>query len=136
MTAPSTEITAAVRQRAGQRCEYCRMHQALQGGTFHIEHTTPKSRGGLSDFDNLAFACISCNLRKSDRIEAIDPATGAVVPLFNPRVHVWADHFSWSEFEIDGKSPTGRATIGALDFNSERRIFIRQAEALLALFPP
>ncbi len=27
-----------VSARAGQRCEYCRMHQELQGAVFHVEH--------------------------------------------------------------------------------------------------
>jgi hypothetical protein len=46
---------------AGERCEYCRMHQALQGATFHIEHFVPRSRGSPSSLDNLAWACPSCD---------------------------------------------------------------------------
>jgi hypothetical protein len=38
-----------VETRTGGRCEYCRMHQALQGATFHLEHILPQSRGGGSD---------------------------------------------------------------------------------------
>lgn len=36
-----TEIVREVEARAGRRCEYCRMHQALQGATFHVEHIIP-----------------------------------------------------------------------------------------------
>ena len=32
------EIALQVEARAASRCEYCGMHQALQGGTFHVEH--------------------------------------------------------------------------------------------------
>lgn len=32
------QFAARVRRRAQGRCEYCRMSQALQGATFHIEH--------------------------------------------------------------------------------------------------
>ena len=32
------DLLELVRARAGDRCEYCRMHQSLQGATFHVEH--------------------------------------------------------------------------------------------------
>jgi hypothetical protein len=125
-----------VELRAGRRCEYCRMHQALQGATFHVEHIMPSSRGGLSDLDNLAWACPSCNLHKSDRVEALDPDTGATAPLFNPRIDRWTDHFRWSGYFIEGLTAIGRATVFALDLNNSRRILIRSAEELFELFPP
>jgi hypothetical protein len=56
------ELTRQVEARAQLRCEYCRMHQALQGATFHVEHILPGSRGGPTVLDNLAWACPSCNL--------------------------------------------------------------------------
>ena len=87
------EVVRLVETRARQRCEYCRMHQSLQGGTFHIEHVTPRSHGGSDDPDNLALACPSCNLHKSDRIEAIDPDSGVEMALFNPRTACWQEHF-------------------------------------------
>jgi hypothetical protein len=52
------------------------MHESLQGATFHVEHVMPRSNGGRSDLSNLALACPGCNLRKSSRTTAIDPATG------------------------------------------------------------
>ena len=42
----SIETLRLVSTRAGDRCEYCRMHQSLQGATFHVEHIVPRSRGG------------------------------------------------------------------------------------------
>jgi hypothetical protein len=33
-----TEFGRQVEQRAVGRCEYCKMHQTLQGATFHVEH--------------------------------------------------------------------------------------------------
>lgn len=35
------DLAAVVRERAAGRCQYCLMHQSLQGATFHIEHITP-----------------------------------------------------------------------------------------------
>lgn len=116
------EITETVPIRAAHRCEYCRMHQALQGATLHVEHIVPKSRGGVTELTNLAFACVSCNLHKSDLIEAPDPLTETAAPLFNPRKDQWADHFSWNQFQVEGKSAIGRATVDALHLNSERRL--------------
>ena len=69
-----------VRQRADARCEYCRMHQSLQGGTFHLEHIVPISRGGDSELPNFALACPGCNLHKAARTEFADPLTGEAEP--------------------------------------------------------
>jgi hypothetical protein len=112
------------------------MHQSLQGATFHVEHIVPQSRGGLTQLDNLAWACPSCNLQKANRVEAVDPDTGNQVSLFHPRVDNWHEHFDWDEYRAVGRTPTGRATVEALNFNHLRRIQIRQAEELFGLFPP
>jgi hypothetical protein len=130
------EIMRQVEARASQRCEYCRMHQALQGATFHIEHIVPGSRGGASELHNLAWACPGCNLRKSDRTQAIDPDTNTLVSLFNPRSERWTDHFAFQGHLLIGRTPIGRATVYVLDLNHERRLRIRQAEELFGLFPP
>jgi hypothetical protein len=112
------------------------MHQSLQGATFHVEHIIPRSRGGQTQLDNLAWACPSCNLHKANRVEVIDADTGNQVPLFNPRLDNWQAHFRWDGYRVVGHTPTGRATIAALDLNHSRRVQIRQAEELFALFPP
>lgn len=113
------------------------MHQLLQGATFHIEHIVPQSVGGPDTADNLALACPSCNLGKSDRVGVIDPATDQEVPIFNPRADRWNDHFAWDDdWRIIGLTPIGRATIVALNFNHPRRLRIREAEEWFDLFPP
>lgn len=129
-------LQEALERRAGGRCEYCLMHQSLQGATFHVEHVIPAHRGGLGDLQNLAWACPGCNLHKSDRVEAADPQTGQLVALFNPRTERWPDHFDWNGYETVGVTAIGRATILALQLNAPRRLLIRQAEELFSLFPP
>lgn len=129
-------IVQQVTARAGARCEYGRMHQALQGATFHIEHIVPTVRSGSSDPDNLALACPRCNLHKSDRVEVADPNSAAFVPLFHPRRDQWAEHFRWQGHRVVGLTAVGRATVFALDLNHSRRLFIRQAEELFQMFPP
>ena len=130
------EIIRQAEARAGQRCEYCRMHQALQGATFHLEHIVPTSRGGKTELGNLAWACPGCNLHKSDRTQAADPDTGALVPLFNPRTEGWAEHFEFHGYQVVGRTPVGRAAVRLLDLNHPRRVLIRQAEEHFNLFPP
>ncbi|MDZ4657567.1 MAG: HNH endonuclease signature motif containing protein [Bythopirellula sp.] len=131
-----SELEQLVAGRAQNSCEYCRMHQALQGARFHLEHINPRSRGGQTELDNLALACPGCNLHKSDRIEAADLETGIAVPLFHPRLHAWREHFAWDDYHIVGLTPIGRATVAALGFNEPRKIRIRQAEQTFGLFPP
>jgi HNH endonuclease. len=135
MSLPAS-LADSVKARAGGRCEYCRMSQSLQGATFHFEHVVPRTCGGGTVPENLALACPGCNLHKSDRSHATDPDTGLSAPLYHPRQHLWSDHFAWQETRIMGLTPTGRATIRALDLNHPRRLRIRSAEALFDLFPP
>lgn len=130
------EFERRVEHRADSRCEYCRMHQCLQGASFHLEHVIPKSRGGVTELPNLAWACPGCNLYKSDRVEITDPDTGAWVSIFHPRLHSWQEHFTWDDYQVVGMTPIGRATVAALSVNHERRIRIRQAEQMFGLFPP
>ncbi len=131
-----SEIVQLVATRAGQRCEYCRMHQALQGATFHIEHIVPQSRGGTSEPSNLALSCPSCNLHKSDRLQIADPDSNTMVSLFNPRIDSWSDHFRWQEYQLVGLTSVGKATVVALQLNHPRRLLIRRAEELMEMFPP
>lgn len=130
------ELARAVLERAGDRCQYCLMDQALQGATFHIEHILPLSKGGQTHLANLALACPSCNLHKADQTAAIDPVTSAHVPLFHPLRQTWSDHFRFRGYQIEGLTPIGRATVAALDFKHPRRRDIRAAEERLGLYPP
>jgi len=130
------QLRQQVESRAGGRCEYCRMHQSLQGATFHVEHIVPRSQSGDDGLENLAWACPSCNLHKSNRTQATDIETGVQVTIFHPRQHDWDEHFLWDEYAIEGRTSVGRATVMALQLNQVRRLQIRQAEERLGLFPP
>jgi HNH endonuclease len=132
----ASPFAVTVQKRAVQRCEYCRMHQSLQGATFHVEHIRPASRGGASSLENLAWCCPSCNLHKSDRSQTADPDTSQLAPLFHPRQDDWNDHFVWLGYYLTGRTACGRATIAALKLNTERRLLIRRAEEQFKLFPP
>jgi 5-methylcytosine-specific restriction endonuclease McrA len=53
----------AVLARDAWTCQYCG-HQAT-GLT--VDHVIPRSRGGLSEWDNIVAACAPCNRRKGNR---------------------------------------------------------------------
>jgi hypothetical protein len=115
-----------VRERAGHRCEYCHLRQEDSPlASLHIEHVIPRVHGGGEDLDNLALACIDCNLHKGPNLTGIDPETGETTALFHPRHHRWEDHFEWHGVSLFGKTPIGRTTIRVLDMNSEDRLTLR-----------
>jgi len=125
-----------VRERAGNRCEYCRLSQALQHATFHVDHIWPRSESGATTLDNLALACVSCSLRKGARTTAPDPETGELVRLFNPRVDSWFEHFDVvDDFSIAGKTAVGRTTLTALRLNHTLAVGIRAEEAKRGRYP-
>ena len=121
--------------RAMNVCEYCGLSQVRQEATFHIDHVVPKKAGGPTTAANLALACVSCSLRKAARESAADPETLLDVPLFHPRRQNWHDHFRWNGFEVVGITPSGRATIAALQLNRPALLAIRAEEAVRGRHP-
>ncbi|MBI4616722.1 MAG: HNH endonuclease [Planctomycetes bacterium] len=126
-------LARLVRERAQERCEYCKMHQDIQGANFHVEHVVPRSRGGETAESNLALACPTCNFHKSDKAVALDPESGETTELFHPRRQRWEDHFVFRGLEVLGRTPCGRATVGLLEMNGDRRLRIRELERALGL---
>lgn len=117
---------ARVRERAGHRCEYCKLHQDDSPlAALHVEHIIPKFHGGTDDLDNLALACIDCNLHKGPNLTGVDPETNRVTELFHPRRQRWEDHFAWRGIYIVGKTPIGRTTIRVLRMNSDDQLALR-----------
>lgn len=115
-----------VRTRAGNRCEYCRLPQDGCSLTHHIEHIVPRQHGGGDSDSNLALACHRCNLRKGPNLTGIDPITGEIVPLFDPRRDRWPDHFRHRGPAIEGVTAVGRATVKLLAMNDTRRVERRE----------
>ena len=69
-----------VRQRAGSRCEYCRLPENAVDVPFHVEHIIARRHGGSDDPSNLCLACDRCNLHKGPNLNSIDPDTGGSMP--------------------------------------------------------
>jgi hypothetical protein len=115
-----------VRQRADNRCEYCRLRQEhLSLRPLQIEHIVAKKHDGDDTLSNLALACDRCNLHKGSNLSGIDPESGEIVPLFHPRQRVWQEHFTPQGIEILGLTPIGRATVRVLNINAPRRLRLR-----------
>jgi hypothetical protein len=137
MSIPKT-LREFVRQRAGNRCEYCLSHQEYVMGILQVEHWWPIARGGTDTAENLALACELCNQEKWAKTDATDPITGQVTLLFNPRQQCWNDHFRWSKdgSEVIGLTSCGRATILALQLNNNLAITVRRNWVKAGWHPP
>ncbi len=137
MSAISEELRAAVAARALNRCEYCHLPAEGQVGRFPIDHIVPRTLGGLTEMENLAFACPHCNAHKWAHTDGRDNVTGTEHPLFNPRFELWPDHFHWTGIELvvlEGRTPVGRATIATLQMNHPNCIEVRRLMARLGIF--
>ena len=119
-------IRDLVRSRARLRCEYCRLPQKYSELAHHVEHIVAKQHGGSDEIENLALACHRCNLHKGPNLSGIDPQSGEVATLFNPRQEPWPDHFFFDGEWIIGLTATGRATVQVLAMNDPRRRELRR----------
>lgn len=114
--------------RAGNRCEYCRIHQDHDSFyTFPVDHVIALQHGGKTVLENLALSCLRCNSHKGPNIASIEPATGAIVRLYHPRQDIWSDHFRWSGAILVGRTPIGRSTVELLAVNRPEYVLLRES---------
>jgi hypothetical protein len=116
-----------VRDRAGGRCEYCRLPEAAVEINHVIDHVVARQHRGGDEPANLAFACVVCNRHKGTSLSGKDPETGQTVTLFNPRIDVWKQHFRWVGNHLVGITVKGRATVQTLNMNGDLQLIIRRA---------
>jgi 5-methylcytosine-specific restriction endonuclease McrA len=115
-----------VAKRAQYRCEYCHIHEKDAYFTHQIEHIISRKHGGATSQDNLAYACTNCNSNKGTDIATMLLPDKSLVRLFNPREHIWKDHFQNIDCVFYAKSSIGEATIKILKFNAVERIIERR----------
>jgi hypothetical protein len=91
----------------------------VSGQPLDIEHIIPQPAGGPTVEENLWLSYGPCNYRKGKRTTAVDPSTKQRVPLFDPRRQIWSGPFAsvGGGTLVQGKAPTGRATVAALQLN-------------------
>lgn len=65
-------VPAAVQRKISRRALFARDEWQCQycgsTGRLTLDHVVPRSRGGLSSWDNVVASCAPCNLRKGDRL--------------------------------------------------------------------
>ena len=89
--------------------------------TFQVNHVPWRKLGGSDKPSNLALACERCNASKGTDLTGVDPGTGQVVRLFDPRTESWNEHFEAARAVIIGRTPAGRTTVAVLGMNQDRR---------------
>ncbi len=126
----SNPIPAALRnaviERARGRCEYCQKPQ-ISFYPHEVDHVVALKHGGGTTLGNLALACFQCNRYKGSDLSSIDPDTGGITPLFNPRAQQWTAHFRFDGATIAPLTPEGRTTVFLLRLNDLERTQERAA---------
>ena len=125
-----------VGERASNRREYCRLPQTLSDLTFHVDHIIAEKHGGPTTPENLALACVHCNLHKGTDLSGIDPVTGIMTRLFRPRRDNWSDHFRYEDARMVGLTEVGRVTIAVLALNHPDVVAARSTLIAEGLLPP
>lgn len=123
--------------RAFERCEYCQAPETFSNFLFEVEHIIPRSHNGSDDLENLALACRSCNIFKSNHLTGIGDDETETRRLFNPRIDVWDEHFEISveTLKIKGLTQIGRGTINRLKLNNSEQIRARRVWNKLDFYP-
>lgn len=135
-----TYIAAALRkeviERAKSRCEYCLMPQQDTYYTHEVDHIIPEKHRGETVSDNLCLACFECNRFKGSDFGSFDPETNLITELFNPRQHVWLEHFELNGAKFVPLTPIGRVTIFVLKLNDIERLQTRHDLLDAGRYPP
>jgi hypothetical protein len=111
-----------VRERAGNRCEYCQLPQDCSVLPHEIDHIRARKHHGPTTAANTCWACAACNAAKGSNVAGYDLQSGNLVRLFNPRTDVWGEHFSWDGPSLEARTEIGRVTIDVLRINAPERV--------------
>ena len=125
-----------VRTRAGDRCEYCLLPQSVRRFRFHVDHIQPRQHGGPTTADNLALCCGRCNRHEGPNLTGVDPVTGRLARLYNPRIDRWSGHFHWDGPTLAGDTSVGRVTIYVLAMNHTDDLTTRAELMKRPTWPP
>lgn len=96
--------------RDGHLCQYCGRHFPLH--QLSLDHVLPRSRGGMTTWENVVCACLACNVRKGGRTPhearmklARRPAKPQRNPLLllkltNPKYECWRTWLDGAHWDI------------------------------------
>jgi hypothetical protein len=119
-------LRAVVRSRARGLCEYCGISERFTLAEHEIDHVIAIKHGGETDDHNLALCCTLCNRFKGSDIASLDPESGQLTPLFDPRTDRWDEHYRIQDGEIVALTAKGRVTVRLLRMNRPARVKERQ----------
>ncbi len=131
----SEELRRLVAERAERICEYCLMSETDRSSSYQIDHIISVKHGGSTTPDNLAYACIYCNLQKGTDLGSINWQNGELVRFLNPRRDFWGEHFQLNEAMIQPLTDIGEVTERIFAFNSDDRLVERQALIEVGRYP-
>jgi len=122
----SAELRQIVAARANHVCEYCLLAEEDAYFRFQVEHIISRKHGGSSEIDNLALACVFCNLHKGTDIASLIPIRNELVRFYNPRSDRWSEHFALNQTLIESLTAIGQVTIRILQMNHHDRMVERE----------
>jgi hypothetical protein len=101
------------------------MPQAFHPSRFPLDHIVARQHGGKTVTENLALACLHCNSHKGPNLAGLDPVSGQLSRLFDPRQQIWRDHFEWRGAQVVGLTTEGRVTVAVLYINDPDYVALR-----------
>ena len=124
-----------VRERANNRCEYCKIPAYVSEFTFPLDHIIAEQHRGRTTHENLALSCPDDTFDKGPNIAGLDPKTGRLTKLFNLCRQRWSVHFAWDGPMLVGKTAIGRTTLYVLNMNHPDRVEVRRLLIDAGVFP-
>ncbi len=97
----SERLRRLVADRAYHFCESCLIHQDDTFMSCQLDHIISRKHGGLSQSDNLAWACACCNNNKGSDLCTLFGQPPHLERLFHPRTDRWADCFQLQGVRIE-----------------------------------
>jgi 5-methylcytosine-specific restriction endonuclease McrA len=86
-------------KRDRHQCGYCGCKPGTE--SLSIDHIIPRSRGGLTTWENCIVCCIPCNAKKANRTPAEAGMKLRTIPV-KPKIHLFKDNMkpvkSWQDF--------------------------------------
>lgn len=99
--------------RDGNQCQYC--GKTFPTSELSLDHVVPRSRGGITSWENIVCACVACNVRKGGRTpqEArmqlvrlpVKPRRSPLltIKLGNPKYQTWRGFVDSAYWTVDLK---------------------------------
>jgi len=131
----SEHLRNLVAIRAEYLCEYCLIHEDDTFFGCEVDHIISLKHGGLTEADNLAYACVFYNRHKGTDIGSILSGSGEFIRFFNPRKDRWLQHFRLVRAVIQPLTAIGEVTAPILGFNNSDRLLEREALIAVGRYP-